>query len=179
MPRSQRPRKKPRVIRREKQPINPITVFVASDTDPMPTNLLRQVSLAPLHALTQVTGSEPNNLHAWMLLCDAINVMHTLVEIDAATDPSGLIADAKEGIQRAIERKTTTDSKHPVFDGPGLKSVRLAIDSYSEILAGVTHQMYLFALNETEARMRAETRNPRPNTTVIQIADIDAAGAQA
>jgi hypothetical protein len=121
-------------------------------------------------ALQDVTAGTQPGPDAWRDLSDAINTVETLAMHLGKLDPAEVMPD----VQAAIESMVAAAKRHHAglpmrMDGRGLAALRAVLDVYDQCLEGLTEREMAQAQAETQRRVNAIARNPKPSHHVVSI----------
>lgn len=135
-----------------------LDLLLASPVNPLPEkdriNYLTRIYEA-LHSLE--TAESPAK-EDWQLCTDAVNIMETLVDMQACLDEDGLIQDAADALARAGKR--FVESGKIRLDGQGISAVRGVIQDYSMCLESFPARTMIEAHQKTEIKVQ-EKRNKK------------------
>ncbi len=128
-----------------------LDVLSASPSQPMPVTS-REYQLALMHAaLDAITRGEQPTKDDWRVLCDAVNMVDTLVAKGVAEDKDGLLQDATMALATAAKRSL---SGAPIrLNATGITAVRGVLEDYESILEVLSHRAMLSCHRETEKRI--------------------------
>lgn len=125
--------------------------LAASPDEPMPAE-------KRLHQLTRMwgglaaleTSSQPT-VDDWRVCSDAVNLMETLVEMGAVSDPDDLIADCAKGLADAGQRYQRGLGLR--LDGAGIKALRSVLEDYATVVEQLSHRTMVSCHRKTERRI--------------------------
>ncbi|MFN3495760.1 MAG: hypothetical protein ACK40L_14755 [Hydrogenophaga sp.] len=126
--------------------------LLASPTAPMPV-AKRTLQLSRMwEGLVAIeTGAEPKPVD-WRYCSDAVNLLETLVrDMHVAEDTTGLLQDAITALAHAGQRYFTHGTIR--LDGPGMRSVRMVLESYAELIEQLPERTVIRAHRLTERRI--------------------------
>lgn len=129
-----------------------LQIMLASPSEPTP-QFMRDHQLMCMHsALESITrGSDPG-VEDWRALCDAINMMETMLLNGKVADDEGVITAASLAMKEAAER--SQQGKGLRLSGPGIESMCILLDAYRDVIETYSHRTMLMCHRETEARLR-------------------------
>lgn len=135
------------------RPTYSTTQMLMSDPDkPMAPERARH-QLTRMHlALDAIARSGAPTDDDWRLLCDAINLMETLVEGGVARDESRLLHDAVTAVGAAWQRADHTQARMRL-DGPGLAACRAVLADWSAAIEQLPERTIIAAHAATERRI--------------------------
>ena len=111
-----------------------IDELFASATDPMPVEFRTYQLTRMYEGLHALETADNPTVDAWTVVSDAVNMLETLVmEMQVCEDASGLLAEATQALAAAGLRHRK-ECKPIRLDGPGIKAVRIVLESYAELL---------------------------------------------
>lgn len=129
-----------------------IALMMASPTAPTP-QFLRTHQLTRMSGglLAMVRGAEPN-ADDWRVVCDAVNLMETLVHNGMLSDADGTLGIASDALAAAAKR--SRDGKGIRLDAKGIEAIRGVLEDYQYVLEHLPHRVMLNTHRMTEKRIR-------------------------
>lgn len=138
--------------RRQPQPLySKLDALMASPTEPMPERLRVPHLTKMYEGLNAIERQPAPTIEDWRRVCDAVNMLETLVRMGHVTDGSGLLADATEAL--ALAGKRRREGLPIRLSAAGIQSVRAVLEDYSAALEVVPHRAVVTCHRETEKRM--------------------------
>ena len=130
-----------------------MALMLASPTEPTPA-FMRTHQLTRMHGGLHaiVCGTEPKP-DDWRVVCDAINLMETLVLDGMLDDADGTLPKAIEAMTDAATR--SVEGKGIRLDALGIQAVRGVLLDYQFVLESLSHRVMLTCHRDTEKRVRA------------------------
>jgi hypothetical protein len=101
-----------------------------------------------LHAIVRGTEPKPDD---WRVVCDAINLMETLVFDGKLDDADGTLPKAVEAMTDAATR--SVEGKGMRLDALGIQVVRGVLEDYQFVLESLSHRAMLICHRDTEKRI--------------------------
>ena len=139
-----------------------IDVLLASATTPTPAPQRAHQLTRMYEGLRSIERDASPTPDDWRVVCDAVNLMETLVSQDVALDASGLLQDAARALKDAAIRYKTSGVLR--LDATGIQSVRAVLEDYAEALEILSHRTMVNCHRLTEAHIHAiQAGRPQPH----------------
>lgn len=126
--------------------------LLASDTQPMALARRTHQLTRMWQGLAAIEGAQQPTTEDWRLCSDAVNLVETMVvEMQVATDASGLLQDAITALAAAGRRHRGGMSIR--LDGPGITAVRGVLEDYAALIEQLPERTVIRAHRLTERRI--------------------------
>lgn len=136
-----------------------IDELAASPTEPLPAAFRVNQLTRMWQGLAALETAPAPTKDDWRVVSDAVNLMESLVEMQALDDGQGLLQDAVAGM--ALAGKRAMRGATIRLDGPGIRAVRAILEDYAEAIAVLPARVMMRAHRKTEARIREITTGRR------------------
>lgn len=101
-----------------------------------------------LHAIERGTAPVP---HHWRVICDAVNMLETLILQGHVKDEQGLLKDASTSLANAARRYR--HGKELRLDAQGIGNVRAVLEDYCAALESLSYRVMVHCHRATEKRI--------------------------
>lgn len=130
-----------------------IDAMMASPTDPLRPDQ-RDRHLLPMYSgLYAIERGETPSPDDWRQVCDAVNMMETLVAQGKVLDSLALLNDASTALAEAAMRYQTTGTGLRLT-AHGIHSVRAVLEDYAAVLHALPQRDIIQCHRATEKRIR-------------------------
>lgn len=143
--------------------------LLASPTEPMPEAKRTRHLTRIYSGLAAIETATAPSTDDWRVCSDAVNIMESLVEMDACQDVTGLLDDAIAGLAGAGRRHR---AGLPIrLDGPGIQAVRAVVEDYAAALEALPERTVIAAHRRTERRLQ-DILAGRRRSTDVEVMDL-------